>query len=131
MLHLTAIVTLLAVMFYFYTSVQVARARVAYGVKAPAISGNPDFERVFRVQMNTLEWMPVFLPSLWLFAIYLSDGFAAALGFVWIVGRIIYMVGYATAAEKRGAGFAVQSMAAMALWAGALYGIVSRMLQGG
>jgi glutathione S-transferase len=131
MYHLTAIVTLLAVMFYFYTSVQVARARVAYGVKAPAISGNPDFERIFRVQMNTLEWMPIFLPALWLFAIYLSDGFAAALGFVWIVGRIIYMVGYATAAEKRGAGFAVQSMAAMALLAGALYGIVSRMLQGG
>uniref|UniRef100_Q07UA7 Membrane-associated proteins in eicosanoid and glutathione metabolism (MAPEG) n=1 Tax=Rhodopseudomonas palustris (strain BisA53) TaxID=316055 RepID=Q07UA7_RHOP5 len=130
MFHLTAIVTLLAVMFYFYTSVQVARARVAYDVKAPAISGNPDFERIFRVQMNTLEWMPIFLPALWLFAIYLSDGFAAALGLVWIVGRIIYMVGYAAAASKRGAGFAVQSVAAIALWGGALYGIVSRMLQG-
>ena len=78
MFHLTAIVTLLAVMFYFYTSVQVARARVAYDVKAPAISGNPDFERIFRVQMNTLEWMPIFLPALWLFAIYLSDLTAAA-----------------------------------------------------
>jgi len=131
MFHFTAIVTLLAVMFYFYTSVQVARARVAYGVKAPAVSGQPDFERIFRVQMNTLEWMPIFLPALWLFAIYLSDGFAAALGLVWIVGRIIYMVGYAAAANKRGAGFAVQSVAAIALWAGALYGIVSRMLHGG
>jgi glutathione S-transferase len=130
MFHLTAIVTLLAVMFYFYTSVQVARARMAYGVKAPAISGQPDFERIFRVQMNTLEWLPVFLPSLWLFAIYLSDGFAAALGGVWIVGRIIYMIGYTEAANKRGAGFAVQSVAAMALWGGALYGIVTKMLHG-
>ena len=42
--------------------------------RLPAISGNPDFERVFRVQMNTLEWLPIFLPSLWLFAIYISDG---------------------------------------------------------
>src|SRR3954465_15530933 len=39
----------------------------------------PRFERVFRVQMNTLEWMPIFLPSLWLFAIYVSDPIAAAI----------------------------------------------------
>jgi hypothetical protein len=64
--HFTALVTLAAVLFYFFTSTRVARARVAYGVKLPAISGNPDFERVFRVQMNTLEWLPIFLPSLWL-----------------------------------------------------------------
>ena len=54
--------------------------------------------------MNTLEWMPIFLPSLWLFAIYISDGIAAALGLVWIVGRILYMTGYSQAAEKRGTG---------------------------
>jgi glutathione S-transferase len=69
MFHLTALVTCLAVLFYFYTSIRVSRARVAFGIKVPAISGNADFERVFRVQMNTLEWMPVFLPSLWLLAI--------------------------------------------------------------
>jgi glutathione S-transferase len=82
MYHFTALVTLLAVLFYFITSAQVARARIKYGVKLPAISGNPDFERVFRVQMNTLEWLPIFLPSLWLFAIYLSDAIAAAIGAV-------------------------------------------------
>jgi hypothetical protein len=63
MYHCTALVTLAAVLFYFFTSTRVARARIAYGVKLPAISGNPDFERVFRVQMNTLEWLPIFLPS--------------------------------------------------------------------
>ena len=102
MFHYTTIATLLALMFYFYTSLQVARARMLYGVKAPAISGQPDFERIFRVQMNTLEWLPVFLPSLWLFAYYLSDVFAAAAGAVWIIGRILYMLGYAAAPEKRG-----------------------------
>lgn len=127
MFHFTAIVTCLAVMFYFYTTVQVSRARMTYGVKAPATTGQPDFERVFRVQMNTLEWMPIFLPALWLFAIYLSDGFAAGLGVVWIIGRIIYMVGYAEAANKRGAGFAVQTVAALLLWAGAVVGIVWRV----
>src|SRR3982074_3767127 len=71
MYHFTALVTCLAVLFYFITSTQVARARIVLGVKLPAITGNPDFERIFRVQMNTLEWMPIFLPSLWLFAIYI------------------------------------------------------------
>ncbi|KIZ47623.1 MULTISPECIES: MAPEG family protein [Rhodopseudomonas] len=129
MFHFTAIATLLAVMFYFYTSMQVARARVAYGVKAPAISGNPDFERIFRVQANTLEWMPIFLPSLWLFALYLSDVFAAGIGLVWVLGRVIYMVGYAEAASKRGAGFAIQMVAAGLLWGGSIYGVVSTMLK--
>jgi glutathione S-transferase len=55
MFHLTALVTCLAVLFYFYTSIRVSRARVAFGIKVPAVSGNADFERVFRVQMNTLE----------------------------------------------------------------------------
>ena len=94
-----------------------SRARVKFGVKLPAISGNPDFERVFRAQMNTLEWLPIFLPSLWLFAIYIGDGSAAAIGAVWVVGRILYVLGYAKAVEKRGPGFAIQALAAIALLA--------------
>src|SRR6478736_4650779 len=99
MYHLTALITCLAIAVYFSTSILVSRARTAYGIKAPAITGNPDFERVFRVQMNTLEWMPLFLPSLWLFAIYISDAIAAVLGLVWIAGRILYMTGYSQAAD--------------------------------
>jgi glutathione S-transferase len=128
MFHFTALVTCLAILFYFYTTIQVSKARSAFGVKVPAISGNPDFERVFRVQMNTLEWMPIFLPSLWLFAIYVSDGGAAALGLVWIAGRILYMTGYSQAASKRGRGFGVQAAAAIILWLGALGAIVWRLI---
>src|ERR1700732_189799 len=114
MFHFTALVTCLAVAFYFFTSARVARARFKFGIKVPAITGDPDFERVFRGQMNTLEWMPIFFPSLWLFAIYLSDPIAAVLGLVWIVGRFLYMSGYAQAAEKRSMGFGVQFLAAAA-----------------
>jgi glutathione S-transferase len=130
MYHFTALVTCLAILFYFFTSIQVSKARAAYGVKAPTISGNPDFERVFRVQMNTLEWLPIFLPSLWLFAIYISDPGAAALGVVWIVGRILYMIGYSEAAAKRGRGFGIQAAAAIILWLGALGAIVWRIVHG-
>jgi glutathione S-transferase len=128
MFHLTALVTCLAILFYFLTSVQVAKARGTFGIKAPAISGNPDFERVFRVQMNTLEWLPIFLPALWLFAIYISDAIAAALGVVWIVGRILYLTGYSKAANKRGTGFGIQFVAAMLLWLGAVGAIAWRLV---
>ena len=130
MYHFTALATCLAILFYFYTSILVSQARSKFGVKLPAISGNADFERVFRVQMNTLEWMPIFLPSLWLFAIYVSDGFAAALGAVWIVGRVLYVIGYSKATEKRGPGFAVQFLACAVLWLGALGTIFWRLLHG-
>ncbi|HEY5127915.1 MAG TPA: MAPEG family protein [Bradyrhizobium sp.] len=128
MFHFTALITCLAIALYFLTSIRVAKARAAFGIKAPAISGHPDFERVFRVQMNTLEWLPIFLPSLWLFAIYLSDPVAAAIGLVWIAGRILYMTGYSQAAEKRGRGFRIQAMATGILWLGALGAIVWRLV---
>jgi glutathione S-transferase len=130
MYHDTALVTCLALLFYFYTSIRVAKARAAYKIKAPAISGNPDFERVFRVQMNTLEWLPIFLPSLWLFAIYVSDLYAALAGLVWIVGRFLYMTGYEKAAEKRSAGYMIQLLAAAVLLLGSLGAIAWRLVHG-
>jgi glutathione S-transferase len=130
MYNLTALVTCLAILFYFFTSIQVSKARAATGIKAPAITGNPDFERVFRVQMNTLEWMPIFLPSLWLFAIYISDGIAAVIGLIWIAGRILYLTGYSQAAAKRGLGFGIQGVAGGVLWLGALGAIVWRLVHG-
>ena len=128
MFHFTALVNCLAISLYFFTSIRVSQARATFGIKVPSITGNPDFERVFRVQMNTLEWMPIFLPSLWLFAIYVSDPIAAAIGLVWIGGRVLYMTGYSQAAERRGRGFGIQAMATGILWAGALGGIIWRLI---
>ena len=130
MYNYTALVTILAMLCYFTTTARVARARIKYGVAHPAISGNVDFERVFRVQMNTLEWLPIFLPSLWLFAVHVSDLYAALLGLVWIAGRILYMTGYEKAVEKRSPGFLIQSLATVVLLLGALGAIVSRLVQG-
>jgi glutathione S-transferase len=128
MFHFTALVTCLSILCYLYTSILVSRARTAFGIKAPAVSGNPDFERAFRVQMNTLEWMPIFLPSLWLFAFYINDALAAALGVVWIVGRVLYMTGYSQAAAKRGLGFGIQAGAAVLLWLGALGAVIWHLI---
>jgi len=101
---------------------------VKYGIKAPATTGNPDFERIFRVQMNTLEWMPILLPAIWLAAVYVNDAAAAALGLVWIAGRVVYMRDYTEAAEKRDTGFFVQAIAAGVLWLAALIGLIVSMM---
>jgi len=126
---LVAIVTLLALLLYVTMSLRVGQARAKYDVPAPAISGNEDFERLFRVQANTLEWLPLFLPSLWLFAVYWNDldkhdFVAAGVGAVWIVGRYLYMTGYTRAAGARSAGFGVQALATAVLLFGALGRII-------
>jgi glutathione S-transferase len=126
----TAIVTLLAIALYFFLATRVAAARAKFGVKHPAITGNPDFERIFRVHMNTLEWMPTFLVPLWLCAIYLSDVGAAILGLVWIAGRIAYFLGYRAAVEKRLSGFFIQGAACLLLFIGAAVGVIMRLVSG-
>lgn len=122
----TSIVTILVVLFYFFIATRVPLARRKYNVQLPAITGHPDFERIFRVHQNTLEWMPTFLPPLWLCAIYLSDVGAAALGVLWIVGRAVYYVGYVREVKGRLPGFFIQSMACLLLIVGSVVGMVMR-----
>ena len=128
---LLVLVTLGALFLYFWTGIEVARARGKYSVKAPAMTGNADFERVVRVQANTLEWMPLFLASLWLFSIYWPAWIAAIIGVVWIVGRFMYMQGYIAAADKRSMGFLVQGIAVILLFGGALVGAVMNLINNG
>jgi len=123
----TAVVTLLALALHFFLATRVAAARGRLGVPLPATTGNAEFERVFRVHMNTLEWLPIFLGSLWLCALYLSDVGAAALGIVWIVGRIAYFIGYRQAVERRLPGFAIQAISCILLFIGAAIGIGLRI----
>lgn len=128
--HYTAIVTLLAVALYFFIATRVAAAHGRFGVKLPAMSGHPDFERVYRAHANMLEWMPTFLAPLWLCAVYLSDVVAAVLGLVWIVGRVVYFYGYSKAVTKRLPGFLIQTAACVLLFIGAAAGIIMRMAGG-
>ncbi|MFO0437591.1 MAG: MAPEG family protein [Phenylobacterium sp.] len=118
--HATAIVTLLALLAYVWMGVRVGGARRTSGIAAPAMSGDPMLERYLRVQGNTLEWLPIFLGSLWLFAHYWGDLPAAVLGLVWIVGRVLYALGYSADANKRELGFMVQLVATAVLLFGAL-----------
>ena len=120
----TALVTLASLALYFFMLFRVGLLRGKTGIKAPATSGHPDFERAYRIQMNTLEGMPLFLPTLWLAAIYVVDRFAAVLGLVWIVGRFLYMRAYTIDPAKRGPGFAIQSLATGVLFLAAVVEIL-------
>jgi glutathione S-transferase len=126
---LVALVTVVALMLFAWQGLRVGSARSRFGVEAPATTGHPDFERHFRVHANTLEGLMLFLPSLWLFAIFLNDWIAAALGAVWIVGRIVYTIGYAQQASRRGLGFSIQALAGMALLLGAGGAIVWTLIR--
>jgi uncharacterized membrane protein YecN with MAPEG domain len=119
-----AIVTLLALLLYFSMGLGVAGARRKSGIQAPTMTGDPLLERAVRVQANTLEWLPIFLVPLWLFALYWSDLVAAALGLVWIVGRVLYQRGYMADPGKRETGFAIQALACAVLLFGALGRII-------
>jgi glutathione S-transferase len=132
MTGIVGLVTLLAVFFYFWTGIAVAQARGKYGIKAPAMTGNADFERAVRVQANTLEWLPIFLVSLWMFpTTWATPWLPAALGIVWIVGRFMYMQGYLRAAEQRSMGFSVQGIAVILLFLGSLIGVIMSLASGG
>src|SRR5258708_3525824 len=119
-----AIVTLLIALAYFWMALKVARTHASTGILAPTMTGDPVLERTCRAHVNTLEWMPIALPSMWLFAIYWSPAIAAILGLVWIVGRMIYFYGYIADPQKRFPGFFIQSLAAFALLLGALGRII-------
>jgi uncharacterized membrane protein YecN with MAPEG domain len=117
-------VTILTLILYFVLTANVGRARAKYKVPVPQISGDPDFERVFRVQQNTLEQLILFLPSLWLFSLFVSANWGAGIGAVWIIGRILYAWGYYQAAEKRTLGFGLNSLSLVVLLLGSLVGII-------
>lgn len=118
---LVSLVTLISLLVLFWTGIRVSRARGTYGIKAPATTGHEEFERHFRVQMNTLEGIVLFLPSLWLFALFGNEPIAAGLGVIWIIGRIIYAVTYVRDPAKRSAGFAISGLAMLVLLLGSLF----------
>jgi uncharacterized membrane protein YecN with MAPEG domain len=115
-----AIVTVAALLQFFWFGWQVGAARSKYNIAAPAVSGNEAFERVFRVHMNTLEQLVVFLPALWIFAYFISPIWAAAIGVVFIVGRALYARSYVKEPKGRTLGCAMCALPQLFLLVGIL-----------
>ncbi len=123
-----ALVTLLVAAEYFFLAVMVGKARSISGIGAPKIIGDERFERVFRVQQNTLEQLIIFFPSLWIFGYFVEPRIGAGLGVLFLVGRIMYARGYVQHPDKRGPGFIMGSLATLALILGGLVGVSLELL---
>lgn len=99
------IVTMLALIQYLIFSGMVGKARGTYGVKAPAVTGDEGFERIYRVQMNTLELLVPLIPAMYAAAHYWPQLVVALTGAVYLLGRILYWRSYVTNPSARGLGF--------------------------
>lgn len=121
-MNLVHLILLLAVGQYFAFGVLVGRARVRYGVKAPAVTGHEGFERMYRVQMNTLEQLAGFLPCLAVAGQYWPPALVAGIGLVYLVGRTVYWRAYVADPPKRQIGFLLTVIPTCTLFALAVVG---------
>jgi glutathione S-transferase len=124
------IVTVLAILQFIQFGFKVGGARGKYGVKAPATTGNEVFERLFRIQQNTLEQLVGFIPGIYLFSRYWNPLWAAALGVIYLIGRQIYAATYVKDPGKRGPGYGLSFLPVAALLIGGLIGAVWHLVHG-
>jgi uncharacterized MAPEG superfamily protein len=123
-----ALVTLLVAAEYMFMTIMVGKSRGESGISAPKIIGDEKFERVFRVQQNTLEQLIIFFPALWLFGYYMHPQIGALLGLAFLIGRVLYARGYIADPGRRGPGFVIGILATLALLLGGFVGAGLKLL---
>lgn len=127
---LTAATTLTIVLLLFWTAARVGVARKRHGISAPAVTGHPQFERAYRVQLNTLEWAVMVMPCLWVCAGFVADWVGALLGAIWVVARVWYMFAYQRDPARRGPAFLCAALAFAAAGVLAAGGVARALLWG-
>ena len=127
-MELTAMVTVLALAQFIFFGIRVGQMRAKHSVSAPAITGDPEFMRMFRVHQNTMEQLVVFIPALWIFIHFWEPKWGAAIGLIYIASRQIYYLGYMKDPKARGRGFGLGFATLAVLLVGVLAGAVKTML---
>ena len=127
-MDLIVLIILLALIEYIVLVLRAGAARRKSGIKAPAVVGNEEFERHFRIHYNTIEQLVLFIPGIWFFAQFVHVYWAAGLGVIFIVGRAIYAVSYARNPETRAPGMLLSVIPCWILVLGAFAGVAGRMM---
>jgi glutathione S-transferase len=126
--HYTLLGTLAALAVFIWAMIGVGRARAKTGIKAPATSGHPDFERAFRAHQNSMEQLVIFLPLVWIVAVLFGDMWGGIYAAIWVVGRVLYVAAYTAAADKRSTGFMIGGLATLAALVASIAGVVMRLV---
>ena len=122
------LVVIAAVLQFLFFGAMVGKARVASGIKAPAVTGDERFERAYRVQMNTLEMLVAFLPALLIAGKYWPNELIVGLGVIYIIGRFIYWRAYVTEPKKRAIGFLLSLIPIVCLIVLGIVGLVLSLM---
>jgi len=114
------LIVMLALVEYVWFTMRVGMSREKLGIEAPKTVGDERFERLFRIQMNTLEQLVIFIPATYAFAAYVSTKWVWLFGALFIVGRLMYSAAYLGDPKKRAPGMAMTLLANVALVVGVL-----------
>jgi glutathione S-transferase len=121
------LIVLLALLQFTWFTVRVGMARGKYNIDAPACDGDEAWNRLFRIQQNTMEQLIVLIPATYAFAYYLSELWVVVPGAVFIIGRILYSAAYLKDPKSRGPGMGLTMLANVVLILGALFGLLKGM----
>ena len=124
--HPTLIVLLALLQYIFFTG-RVGLARGKFNVNAPACDGDETWNRLFRIQQNTMEQLVIFIPATYAFAYYLNELWVLAAGLAFIIGRFLYSAEYRKDPKTRTPGMAITLLANVVLVLGALFGLLRAM----
>ena len=116
------IIIFIALLQYIYFIGRVGFTRDKYDVKAPKTAGNETWERIFRVQQNTMEQLVIFIPCMLAFASYVSSTWVILPGVLFVIGRQLYSHLYIKNPQSRAPGFALSFFSNIALVIGSLIG---------
>ncbi|NIB44964.1 MAPEG family protein [Pseudomaricurvus alkylphenolicus] len=123
-MNLIILLIIIGLLQYILFMMKVGGARGKLNVPAPAVTGNEQFERLYRIQMNTMEQLILFIPGMYLFATYTHILTAQILGVLYIIGRFLYARSYAKDPKSRTVGALMSILPNFVLIGGALVGIL-------
>jgi glutathione S-transferase len=123
------LVTALALVQFTFFGALVSKGRKQHSVLPPTMTGPAAFEALVRVHLNTLERLIVFVPLLWMAAMFWPAQWAALVGAFFIVGRFMYWRAYVKRPDLRQPGNILSMLAIAVLLLATLTGLVQTALK--